>query len=602
MEYLPNGTLLQEGKYKIVRFISSGGFGITYEAEHVMLHKRVAIKEFFVKEFCYRDTDTCRVSVITQNKTGLIDRLNHKFVEEARAIFEFHHPHIVQVHDVFNENNTSYYVMDYIDGRPLEDIIKAEGKLPEARALKYSHQVADALKYIHGRHRLHLDIKPSNVMIDSHDNAILIDFGASKQYDEVSGENTSTLLGIYSAGYAPVEQLTRSFVKFSAETDIYALGATMYKMLTGTTPPSSDRLISDMESLEPLPETISPSTRLAVEKAMELKVPNRPHSVDELLAILNQGINDETTTIKDGKKQISTPQVDPSQPKDKKTWPNGFILLGLALVVTMMVAWFKLSPHKPKSPTPPAAEVEVVEVAVPVEEAMVAEDLISNMVYVQGGTFTMGATAEQENDANSDEEPAHKVTLSSYYIGKYEVTQEEWSAVMGENPSKLRNNDKNPVENVSWDDCQEFISKLNTMTGKNFRLPTEAEWEYAARGGSKSRGYKYAGSDNVNDVAWHSGNTKNASYSTHPVGQKRSNELGLYDMSGNVYEWCQDWYGAYASHPQTNPTGPASGSYRVLRSGGWCNLAKRCRVSSRIHCNPFDRSINFGLRLACDKL
>ncbi len=217
------------------------------------------------------------------------------------------------------------------------------------------------------------------------------------------------------------------------------------------------------------------------------------------------------------------------------------------------------------------------------------------MVPVQGGTFTMGATPEQGSDAASDEKPAHKVTLSSYYIGQTEVTQELWTAVMGSNPSYHKGNGSNlPVEQVSWNDCQTFITKLNAITGRRFRLPTEAEWEYAARGGNKSKGYKYSGGNDIGSVAWY---CDNSDRKTHTVATKAANELGIYDMSGNVYEWCQDWYGDYSSVAQTNPTGATSGSYRVYRGGSWGNSAGFCRSSFRNYCEPSISIIFLGLRL-----
>ena len=228
------------------------------------------------------------------------------------------------------------------------------------------------------------------------------------------------------------------------------------------------------------------------------------------------------------------------------------------------------------------------------------------MVSVQGGTFTMGATGEQGSDAWDDEEkPAHRVTLSDFSIGQTEVTQALWRAVMGSNPSYFKG-DNLPVEQVSWEDCQEFIRRLNTLTGRRFRLPTEAEWEYAARGGAHSQGYKYAGGNYLRDVAWYgqwNGNTYdngNSGERTHPVGTKSPNELGLYDMSGNVWEWCQDWYSSnyYSSSPSTNPTGPSTGSYRVNRGGSWSYFARNCRVSCRNYNAPSNRIINLGLRLA----
>ncbi|MBQ3247468.1 MAG: formylglycine-generating enzyme family protein [Alistipes sp.] len=220
------------------------------------------------------------------------------------------------------------------------------------------------------------------------------------------------------------------------------------------------------------------------------------------------------------------------------------------------------------------------------------------MVFVKGGTFTMGATPEQGKAACGDEKPAHSVTVSDFYIGKYEVSQAQWEAVMGENPSHYKGENR-PVESVSWNDIQEFIEKLNAKTGKKYRLPTEAEWEYAARGGDQSKGYKYSGSNNIDEVAWYGDNS--ASRTTHIVGQKQPNELGLYDMSGNVWECCSDWYWSkyYKNALSDNPTGPATGSGRVLRGGGYSNYASSCRVSTRFFSGPSDRFLSCGFRLVC---
>ena len=226
--------------------------------------------------------------------------------------------------------------------------------------------------------------------------------------------------------------------------------------------------------------------------------------------------------------------------------------------------------------------------------------LINDMVYVSGGTFTMGGTSEQGRDAYPDEKPTHNVTLSSYYICKYEVTQALWRVVMGSNPSNFKG-DNLPVESVSWNDCQTFINRLNSYTGRNFRLPTEAEWEFAARGGNYSHHYKYSGSNYIGDVAWYDSNSGNR---THPVGTKQANELGLYDMNGNVWEWCSDWYcSSYSSYSQTDPTGPNSGSVRVIRGGGWCNDTSYCRASNR-HCYApgNDDCYHIGLRLVLSQL
>lgn len=228
------------------------------------------------------------------------------------------------------------------------------------------------------------------------------------------------------------------------------------------------------------------------------------------------------------------------------------------------------------------------------------------MIFVYGGAFLMGAQNDDANaanydyQANSNEEPVHQVILSDFYLGKFEVTQELWIAVMGNNPSECQGDNQRPVEMVDWNTCQTFISRLNVLcanqlNGKSFTLPTEAQWEYAARGGKKSAGFIYSGSNNLRDVAWY---IDNCDYNTLAVGRKIPNELGFYDMSGNVVEWCQDWYGDYNGESQTNPVGPNFGSYRVKRGGGWRTYANECRVSHRSSSNP-ENSYNYvGFRLS----
>lgn len=245
-------------------------------------------------------------------------------------------------------------------------------------------------------------------------------------------------------------------------------------------------------------------------------------------------------------------------------------------------------------------------------------DLGFEMVFVKGGLFTMGCDSYY-GDCDDDEKPAHLVILSDFYIGKYEVTQKQWRTVMGAptslgDPSYFKNCDNCPVEQVTWNDVQEFIKKLNQKTGKNYRLPTEAEWEYAARGGSADSPTTYAGSDNINEVAWSYKNSGDSLlnnvwyYSTieknhcrtHPVGQKRPNALGIYDMSGNVCEWCNDWYDDYCSkysNIQIDPKGPLSGHSHVIRGGSWELHPQYCRVLCRsfIHI-----SSDVGFRIAHD--
>ena len=257
----------------------------------------------------------------------------------------------------------------------------------------------------------------------------------------------------------------------------------------------------------------------------------------------------------------------------------------------------QVAPKKHKSQSKPTKGGTVKRVATKASYSngtLTVNGIKYSMVWVEGGTFRMGATSEQGSDAYSDEKPVHSVTLSGYYIGKTEVTQALWKVVMGSNPSSCKG-DNLPVEQVSWNDCQKFIRKLNSLTGQNFRLPTEAEWEFACRGGNNSRGYKYSGSNYIDNVAWYDGNSGDK---THPVGTKAPNELGIYDMTGNVWEWCADWYGDYSSGAQTNPKGPYDGSDRVDRGGGWLSDALYCRSSTRYYLSPGHRDYSLGLRLS----
>ena len=219
------------------------------------------------------------------------------------------------------------------------------------------------------------------------------------------------------------------------------------------------------------------------------------------------------------------------------------------------------------------------------KETFTVKGVSFDMVRVDGGTFKMGSNYYEKE---------HEVTLTDFYIGETEVTQELWQTVMGSNPSNFKGS-KLPVESVSWDECQIFIEKLSLLIGRQFRLPSEAEWEFAAIGGTKSCGYIFSGGKEINKVAWYKGTSGG---NTHPVKTKQPNELGLYDMSGNVWEWCQDWFDSYGSDPQITPTGPSSGSNRVCRGGSWSTYANHCHLTNRNFDDPKKRYINYGLRLA----
>lgn len=466
-----------------------------------------------------------------------------KFKKEARRIRKFNNPHIVRVHDIFPALGTIYYVMDFIEGESLARKLARQGcPMREEEVMELLPQVLDALQTIHADGLWHLDIKPDNLMLDKDGTLRLIDFGASKQ-DMALGTSTMMSAVAYTEKYAPIEQVEQNVEKFGPWTDFYALGATLLNLLTNSIPPNLSDILDDpspgKSAALQIPNTVSEKTRKLIAWMMQYARAARPQSVGEIRAFLGER----------ARPTIVGPM--PLQPAKSIADSN---------------------PQHAHLPS-------------------VIRNLIGNMVHVEGGTFSMGSS-----DGDSDEKPIHQVTLSAFSIGRYEVTQEEWQAVMGSNPSFF-NGTNLPVERVSWNDCQTFIHRLNQMTGMSFRLPTEAEWEFAARGGNKSLHYKYSGSDEISSVAWYWGNSGSK---THPVGQKSPNELGIYDMSGNVWEWCVDWYGRkfYKRSPLSNPNGPAEGSYRVGRGGGWSSNAGGCRVSNRGSDSPADRNDGIGLRLA----
>ncbi len=337
--FLSAGTMLASNRYRIVRHIASGGFGNTYEAIHVLLNRRLAIKEFFPKDFCLRD-EHGTVSIMTQNKVDLVTKLRKKFMDEARALFALEHPNIVHVHDVFEEHGTAYFAMDYIDGPSLSQIIAREGPLTEERVLRYAEHMTSALTYIHNHHCSHLDIKPDNIMVDSNDNAVLIDFGVAKQYEEANGENTSTLIGL-TPGYAPPEQMSGDVRSFSPTADIYALAATFYKVLTGETPPSAASIAIGEKDLPPFPYHISEGTQNAIIKAMETKWKKRPQTAEEFFKLLKEGV-EEAPKASPGKKEtagknITSPVYPPKKTKEGDSGRKPSKKRNVAIILLMVL-------------------------------------------------------------------------------------------------------------------------------------------------------------------------------------------------------------------------------------------------------------------------
>lgn len=307
MQTLPTGASLQGGKYVIKKILGQGGFGITYLAEHNLMGTDVAIKEFFMKELCNRDESTSHVTIGTEGGREQVDRFKEKFLKEARNIAQLHHPNIVRISDVFEENNTAYYVMDYCARGSVADLLKTHPTgLDEVTALTYIHQIALALQHIHERNMNHLDVKPANIMLNAEGHAVLIDFGLSKQYDDSGNQTSTTPVGI-SHGYAPIEQYKQGGVsEFSPATDIYALGATLYKLITGQTPPDAQALI---EANLPVINA-SPMIANAIRMAMQVKRADRPQTVAAWLQMLGLSSYSSSDTVSDSTKTISAVKTE----------------------------------------------------------------------------------------------------------------------------------------------------------------------------------------------------------------------------------------------------------------------------------------------------
>ena len=332
MNALKTNAVLQNGKYRIEGVLGQGGFGITYLASQVALNRKVTIKEFFMKELCNRDEQTSQVSVPSMGSVDTVARFRAKFVKEAQTIAALNNPHIIHIHDIFEENGTAYYVMDYLSGGSLSDLVQRDGVLAEATALGYIRQVADALSYIHARNINHLDIKPSNVLIDGNGNAVVIDFGLSKRYDETGSQTSTTPVGI-SHGFAPLEQYQPGGVStFSPATDIYSLGATLYKLLSGQTPPNATALLDADLDLSRL--SASPTTKAAIVAAMQPKRKGRPQTIEAFIAMLDekvapsvavplQATADEEATVFAHEPEVPQPKVEkPSAPQAKEEKPS----------------------------------------------------------------------------------------------------------------------------------------------------------------------------------------------------------------------------------------------------------------------------------------
>ncbi|MDR1119321.1 MAG: SUMF1/EgtB/PvdO family nonheme iron enzyme [Dysgonamonadaceae bacterium] len=473
------------------------------------------------------------------------------------------HPNIAYYEECFTfpqmDGEYDFGILQYYELGNLNRLLRT-GLPPEQRTAILI-QLLNGLDFLHQYGIIHRDLKPQNILMVKRGQEYIpkiTDFGISKRLDiNKSSVFSNSIAGAGTLAYASPEQLSGREIR--KNTDLWSFGVIVYQAFTGSQPFTTGGHASTSEAGR-------------VELFRQINLGNLPDAVRTIptpwqTLVRNCLKPDPAQRIKDvSKAKVALLGND----------NDGEVIAVEEAQINTGSYYF--AHHSGHSETKIDRET----------------DINIPLVYVSGGTFTMGCTAEQDNDCNDDEKPAHQVTVDDFYIGRYEVTQVQWKAVMGSNPSYFKG-DNLPVEKVSWDDVQEFICRLNQKTGKNYRLPTEAEWEFAARGGTQSRGYKYSGSNNVDDVAWYEDNSGNT---THPVGQKQANELGLYDMSGNVWEWCSDWYGKYSRNAQANLTGYITGFYRIDRGGSWNINRRNCRVSNRSNGTPDNRYSVLGFRLA----
>ena len=601
MSELRQGTIIQE-RYKLLKHIGSGSFGDVWLAQDTIIDEEVAIK-FYV---------------------ALDDKGQEEFIREYKTSLKLNHTNLLTARHYAIWERRPYLILEYCPNGSSEKFI---GEADEKTIWRFIRDVAAGLAYLHKNSIIHQDTKPDNVLINSQGDFVITDFGISYKIRTTMRKQSGRLGNSGTVAYMGPERF-KSAPELITASDTWSLGASIYELATGDLPFNGlgggmmlsgaelpnlpqkfsrelNEIMRQCLSKEPwdrpLPETLE---EIAIKKlngeTIDSYIPKQKtqtyNNNSQRTETYNHKNNQKTEIYNTNNQEKETKRIEKVQenPQPKK---NNKLILSIVLGIIAIVAGIIIFNRVPNNvggdttSTTTATTEETDEVG---NQIFTVNGVEFKMIKVEGGTFTMGATSEQGSEADDDEKPTHQVTLSSYYIGETEVTQALWKAVMGKNPSYYKG-DNLPVEQVSYNDIQKFIKKLNQKTGKTFRLPTEAEWEYAARGGNKSKGYKYSGSNNIEDVAWYDGNSN---YKTHTVKTKQANELGLYDMTGNVWEWCSDRYGDYSSSSQTNPKGPNSGSNRVLRGGGWNDLAWGCRVSYRGGNNPSISYYNYGFRLA----
>ncbi|OBQ05166.1 MAG: hypothetical protein AN482_17160 [Anabaena sp. LE011-02] len=565
MAYFTPGQLLKKGQYEIIDTLGQGGFGITYLAQDHKRKKQVAIKSLNVSFLKQRYRDNYG------NIEGFGESLaqeQDKFNTEAMVLATFDHPHIVKVYpELFQENGLSCMVMEYVKGKNLEQYLYANGVFSESAGLEIIKGVGEALSYIHSRNYLHRDIKPANILLRESDHkAILIDFGLAR---EVNFAELMSLTNAKTPVFAPPEQFENRS-NFTPALDIYALAATLYVIIAVHEPPFiplpspylNAKIMLDMKmAIEPPQKynsAISQKVNDAILKGMELDYQNRPQSIREWFTFL--GIQSQNNHLKTFTFEVVTTNEKGSIINKRNHSANYFVEdLGNGV------------------------ELEMVE--------------------IPAGTFYMGSP-ENEEGRHDSESPQHQVNVPSFFIGKYPLTQAQYEAIMGNNPAHFKGNNL-PVECVSWNDAVAFCQKLSQKTGKNYKLPSEAQWEYACRAGTTTP--FYFGESITPYLVNYDGRYP---YANAPTGQYREqttdvgtfppNAFGLYDMHGNVYEWCEDdWNENYINAPIDGSALISRSDKKTLRGGSWGFDHEDCRSACRGSYRLSSDYNAFGFRVVC---
>jgi len=569
--------------------LGGGGFGKVYKAFDETRNRYVAIKVSEVKKG--------QESLSLMKEVELAASLpEHKNVAHYENCYRFKSPF----------GTLDYGILQYYPQGNLSQLVKSKTLSDEDKE-NIAKGIISGIQHLHGNNVVHRDLKSANIlMAEGYQGEYvpkIADFGLSKQLAENENSYFSNSFAGGSLLYVAPEQLEGKELRKNV--DLWSLGVVLYELFVGETPFKASvgdgsetaraEIISKIKNAS-IPAAIFkiPSKWQEVIRGCLVTDPTkRTKSIEEVMSKVGMSGGSTSKTVVDPEPQpqpkpTPKPEPDPKpnpQPTFFPKWLN-YLIGGIVISIVAMMGMrscggdglvvYGEQEYGPQT----SAQKAATEIAL-------------NMIHIPSSTFYMGCTSDSiSSDCYLEEKPVHEMTLSQYSINKFEVTQEQYVAVMGYNPSRFKGCIGCPVENVNWHDVQSFIINLNDLTGQNYRLPTEAEWEYAARGGHK---YKYSGSSDIDDVAWYDRNS--GSY-THPVGSKSSNGFGLYDMSGNVWEWCSDWFGDYSISPKFNHAGPSFGTYRVRRGGCWYNSDLFCRVSYRHKLSPDERTSNTGFRLA----